>query len=219
MFTTRGAGLAADGDLREIDAARALELLRALGLGEGRLVTLRQVHGDRVVRVQADAPAAGTAGDALVTGERGHALCVRVADCVPVLLARADGRRVAAVHAGWRGLVAGVVPRAVEALGAGELWAAIGPCLSARRFEVGPEVAAAFESAGLGRAVLRAPGARAHVDLRLAARAQLEQAGVARIDCSDRCTWDDAELFSHRRDVTHGGHARAGHQAALIARS
>jgi YfiH family protein len=153
---------------------------------------------------------------------------VHVADCVPVLVARADGRLVAAVHAGWRGLVAGVIPRTLERLAAAgadlpgcPLVAAIGPCLSRERFEVGPEVAEAFEGAELAPSVSRArAGVRARVDLRHAALLQLRAGGVERIDVSDRCTYEDAaELWSHRRDVTHGARARTGRLGAFIAGS
>jgi hypothetical protein len=103
-------------------------------------------------------------------------------------------------------------------LGEGELAAAIGPCLSLERFEVGPEVAGAFEDAGLGAAVDRRPASRPHGDLRAAAAIQLERAGVRRIDATDRCTFEHAdEFWSHRRDVTRGGRARTGRLAALIA--
>jgi hypothetical protein len=96
--------------------------------------------------------------------------------------------------------------------------AAIGPCLSLERFEVGPEVAEAFARAGLGSTVHERAGARPHVDLRTAAARQLAAAEVERIDTTDRCTWNDAEEFySYRRDVTHGGKPRTGRLGALIA--
>jgi hypothetical protein len=124
---------------------------------------------------------------------------------------------VAAVHAGWRGLVAGVIPRALAALGEPAAAAAIGPCVSTARFEVGSEVARAFEEAGLGGAVRRGHGARPRVDLRAAARLQLERGGVAVVDETDRCTWEHAdEFYSHRRDVTHGGSATTGRMGAAI---
>jgi hypothetical protein len=159
-----------------------------------------------------------------VTSRARRVVGVFTADCVPVLLASADGRRVAAVHAGWRGLVAGVIPRALEALVSNEpsasvreLAAAIGPCLSLARFEVGTEVAEQFALAGLADAVRGDLGEKPHVDLRAAAAMQLERAGVARIDATDRCTWEQAGDFpSHRRDVTHGGRERAGRLLALV---
>ena len=93
--------------------------------------------------------------------------------------------------------------------------AAIGPCISAEHFGVGPEVAQAFEDAGLADAVNTHDWDKPHVDLPAAVAHQLERAGVplSRIDRTDRCTFDHAEdFFSHRRD-----HGRTGRQAALIA--
>ena len=190
-------------------------LLGLLGRPEAKLVGLRQVHGDLVRRAEDTVPLPPLEGDALVSERRDRALAVRAADCVPVLLASPDGGTVAAVHAGWRGLVAGVLPRAAESMaGAGGVAvAAIGPCLSLERFEVGPEVAAAFDAADLADTVLRRPGRRPHVDLRRAARLQLARAGASHVDVSDRCTWNDREdFYSYRRD---GG--LRGRLAALIA--
>ena len=134
-------------------------------------------------------------------------LTIRVADCVPILLASADGRYVAAVHAGWRGVVGDILGRSVLALreaGAmGELLAAIGPCISVEHFEVGGEVAEEFQRQGLGECV-RPPSAtqiKPHIDLQAGVRTLLERAGVTQIDGNDLCTVRDADLFySHRRD-------------------
>jgi hypothetical protein len=161
-------------------------------------------------------PAAGAQADALVTERKDVLVGVHVADCVPVLLARADGRRVAAVHAGWRGLVAGVLPHALELLGKNAV-AALGPCIGEGAFEVGPEVAEAFARAGLEHVIRARENARPHVDLRAAAEAQLRAGGVRLLDSTDRCTYRDAdEFFSFRRDVTHGGRAHTGRLGAWI---
>jgi hypothetical protein len=206
-FTTRGLEVGPPGDPG----------LGRLAPESALVVDLRQVHGAVVHEVGVEPVAEPLEGDGLVTEQPGRALLVRTADCVPVLLSRTDGGRVAAVHAGWRGLVAGVIPRALEVLGAGEYVAAIGPCLSTANFEVGPEVAAEFEGAGLSEVVDRSR-ARPHVDLCSAVATQLERVGVRRIDGTDRCTYEHAdEFWSYRRDVTHGGGERTGRLAALIA--
>jgi len=217
-FTTRISRAGAL-DVGALDGELTRRLARLAGVAEDALVAdLRQVHGAEVREVGPGPFAPDVEADGLVTEERDRLLVVRTADCVPVLIARDDGRRVAAVHAGWRGLVAGVVPRALEVLGGGEWAAAIGPCISGARFEVGPEVRAAFERRGLGAAVHAPAGARPRVDLRAAVAIQLERAGVRRIDGTDRCTYEHAdEFYSHRRDVTHGGWPRTGRLAALIA--
>ena len=220
LFTTRRgpAGAPLDVVTLDRDPALAPRLLREAGARpDARVVHARQVHGAGVWEVEGELPAAGPEADVLVTSRPDRALLVYTADCVPVLVARRDGARVAAVHAGWRGLVAGAIPRALEALGEGELVAAIGPCLSLARFEVGPEVADAFRAAELAGVVREGAGERPHVDLRAAVRLQLERAGVRELDVSDRCTWDDPELWSHRRDVTHGAAARAGRLGAVVA--
>jgi YfiH family protein len=149
----------------------------------------------------------GRKADALVTDDPNRLLAVRVADCVPILLATRDGERVAAVHAGWRGIVAGVLPRAAQILAEDfpdELLAAIGPCISFEAFEVGSEVLAEFRSVFGDAAPIRANSdGKGHVNLREAARLQLLSLDVpqAQIDTTDRCTKRDAdEFFSHRRD-------------------
>ena len=104
----------------------------------------------------------------------------------------------------------------MQACGAPARVAAVGPCLSLERFEVGEEVALEFERAGLGEFVARELGPKPHVDLRAATHRQLEQGGVETIELSERCTWGDPSLWSHRRDVTHGGRQRSGRLGALV---
>lgn len=185
---------------------------------------VRQVHGSGVVVVvDGERFDPDPSGDALVTAEPGAMLAVRVADCCPVLVATADGRAVAAVHAGWKGAVAGVVPAAVAALcrvagaTAADLVAAVGPCIGPAAFEVGPEVIDAFDGAfGTGVVARRDRGdGGGHVDLAAACGRQLRAAGVpaAAIDVAGLCTVADAgDFFSHRRD-----HGRTGRMAAVVA--
>ncbi len=219
LFTTRVGAHGAELDLGRLDEAARACLCELSGFAPHTpFVSLRQIHSARVYELHAHGPAPGAEGDALVSSESGRALVVYSADCVPVILATARGRRVAAVHAGWRGLIAGALPAAIEALGEAPAAAAIGPCLSRERCEMGPEVAELFEHSGLGAVVWRREHHKPHVDLRAAARLQLERAGCRAIDVSELCTWRDADqLPSHRRDVTHGGAARAGRIGALIA--
>ncbi|MCC7011897.1 MAG: laccase domain-containing protein [Planctomycetes bacterium] len=218
-FTTRIGPARRELDLGRLDDEADATLRELAGFdAEWPLVSLRQVHGASVHEVLAELPTPDCEGDALVTSRADRALLVYTADCVPVLVATADGRRVAAIHAGWRGLIAGVIPAAVAVLGEAPLVAAIGPCLSLERCEMGPEVAELFERAELGAAVHARGSARPHVDLKHAARIQLERAGCRSIDVSDRCTYAHAdELPSHRREVTHGGAKRASRIGALAA--
>jgi polyphenol oxidase len=175
---------------------------RAAGFDPARLVTVRQVHGAAVAWANEVGPS--TEADAVCCRrEDGRIVGVLTADCVPVLLADRDGRVAAAVHSGWRGTVADVVGVTVAALaGAGveprDLVAAIGPCIEARAFEVGPEVAAQFPAAFVDDR-----GARPHVDLVATVRAQLQRAGVSQgaIARVGGCTHDTAaRWFSYRRE-------------------
>jgi len=193
------------------------------------VIALRQIHGAMVLGPEeiaaAGSPADDTplpstlpAADALVSVSAGVLLTIRTADCVPILLVGQRTRAVAAVHAGWRGLLAGVVGNAVAALElrygarAGELSAAIGPSICGSCYEFGAEhhgrFLAVFGSA-VDRAWLpRADTGRARVDLRLVSRIALEQAGVEprAITTVGPCTVErPAELHSYRRDGAHAG--------------
>lgn len=176
----------------------------AAGYAPGDLRGIRQVHGRAVWRA-VTAPE-GAEGDALWARVSDGPVVVGVvtADCVPVLLADRAGTAVAAVHSGWRGTVQDVVGATVAALAAdgvdpADLVAAIGPCIEVDAFEVGEEVAREFAPAFVRRDL----GARPHVDLVAAVRAQLQAAGVpaGAIDRVGGCTWSQPDkYFSYRRD-------------------
>lgn len=176
------------------------------------IVEVHQIHSGLVHVIRAGQPAHptphDTKADALVTDDPSRLLVIRVADCTPILLASADGRVVAAVHAGWRGVIARVLPNAIEQmqrLGARDIHAAIGPCIGFASFQVGPEVAAEFHAAfGMQTPLVRpdssSPG-KFLVDLKGSLRAQLLEQGINRIDVLPHDTAADASLFfSHRRD-------------------
>jgi YfiH family protein len=194
-------------------------LQTAVGLSGEPPCRVHQVHGDEVVRTMRGERFDNNAkADAIVSDDSSRVISVRVADCVPVLLAGKEGRTVAAVHAGWRGVVAGVVPAALQEMhvNPSECVAAIGPCISAENFEVGEEVLAEFSRAFGDRApISRRKNGKGHVDLREAIRLQLLDAGLLlqQIDTTDRCTYRDAdEFFSHRRE-----NGTTGRMAAIIA--
>lgn len=195
-------------------AANRSRLAAATGLGSGRLVWMNQVHGDRVELIEGPRDAVVADTDALVTGVAGLALVVVTADCVPVLLADARAGVVAAIHAGRAGAQRGVVARTVETMlsvGAnpGDISALLGPAVSGRNYEVPPALADAVEAKlpGSGATTLR--GSRG-LDLRAGIARQLKAAGIAAIDIDPRCTVEDANLFSYRRD------GRTGRLASLI---
>lgn len=194
------------------------DLLQAeVGVANRKRLWVHQVHGPTVITVRPnDGFESGPKADALVSDDVTRTLSVRVADCVPVLLASDDGRIVAAIHSGWRGVVAGVVPQAIDAMrviARQSLVAAIGPCIGFNHFEVGPEVIGQFEQAFHDPALVRRrDDGKGYVDLAGAIRQQLLQAGVEKIDTTDRCTYRDAdEFFSHRRDK-----GITGRMAAII---
>lgn len=226
-FTTRAGGVSAppfdtlnlgakwgDEPARVSENRRRLE--RAVGVP---IFVARQVHGTGIARVRAgDDPAAlaQIEADGICSDSPGAAVGVFVADCVPALVVDPRTGSFAAVHAGWRGTVAGVLPAAVRALEshfgarAEDLRVALGPAIGPCCFEVGPEVVAAFEAlvpdARARRIVLPSPRAaagKANVDLKAANRLLLERAGVApaAIDAGPECTHcDRARFFSFRRD-------------------
>lgn len=175
---------------------------------------LAQVHGDRVVRgaeLRGTAPPRADGVLALAGDGRELAPAVRVADCVPLLLADRQGRAVAAVHAGWRGTARGIARSAVESLEAlgippSDLLAALGPAIGPCCYEVSEEVADEVAAAcARPSAELARPGARGRplLDLREANRLQLLEAGLPEtaIDSAPHCTACEPGLFfSYRRD-------------------
>jgi YfiH family protein len=231
-FTTRGGGVSAPpfdslnlgfkwGDARD----NVLENRRRVGLATGvdRTFVANQVHGAHVIRVGAGDrvdDVAEVEADGLVSDAAGLAIGVYVADCIPVLMADARTGAFAAVHAGWRGTLAGVVPAAVRRLVADlgvrpeDLRVALGPAIGACCFEVGDEVVAAVEraipAAASAGAIRVGPGGRAHVDLKRLNRMLLDAEGVlaGNVDAGPECTsCDRARFFSYRRDHGQTGQA------------
>lgn len=185
------------GDVRREGAAK----FRALLPAEPRW--LRQVHG--VVVVDASRNAGPVEADAAFTKDRGVVCTVMVADCMPVLLADEKGEAVAAAHAGWRGLSAGVIEATVGAIGvpAQRLLAWLGPAIGPKIYEVGAEVREAFvakDSRAESAFVPTRPG-HWNLDLYAVARQRLASLGIARVSGGDFCTYTERErFFSYRRD-------------------
>ncbi len=189
-----------------------------LGLPGAPIARVTQVHGCVVV----DGDLAGETdlvvgtGDAVVVTRPAIIAAVRVADCVPVLLAAPGG--VAAVHAGWRGTAAAIVRAGVTALcertGASpsQVVAAIGPCISVDAYEVGDEVVAGVGAVVPRDVFVREGSGRPHVDLKAANAWLLREAGVEEVDVLPHCTHGDPAFFSHRREGPN-----TGRQAGVIA--
>ncbi len=178
----------------------------AIGADVTKLALNLQVHSALVRRGE---PASrGERADGLWTDEPGLPILAMSADCLPLVLARTDGRgpAVAVLHAGWRGLLEGIAASGVEALGGGDLAAAIGPAIGPCCYEVGEEVAAPFRER-FGDDVVR----DRRLDLWTSAERALRAAGVERIHRVDRCTACEPEtFFSHRRD-----RGRTGRQGVI----
>jgi purine-nucleoside/S-methyl-5'-thioadenosine phosphorylase / adenosine deaminase len=196
-----------------VERWRAIEGLEHCFGGRGDdpaapVTTLRQVHGSTVLPAGAALP--GTDGDGLCTAEPGTLVGVRTADCVPLHLVAPRRRVAAAIHCGWRGSAAGIVPRAVETVAArygaaaGELEAALGPSIGGCCYEVGEEVRSAFvERAGDAAAAVgfSRRGDRLFLDLRDFLAAELATLGVRTVERVGPCTACHPDLlYSFRRE-------------------
>ena len=167
---------------------------------------LKQVHGARaVVLGTADFASGVPEADAVIARQPGEICVIRTADCLPVLLCARDGSEVAAAHAGWRGLVAGVIDATVARMStdAFDLIAWLGPAIAMPAFEVGAEVREEFSAARFDCEHRFAANSRGRwqADLFGLAADRLKAIGVADVFGERICTFDDTErFFSYRRD-------------------
>ena len=219
-FTLRGGGVSAPpfdslnlgahvGDAPGAVSENRRRVSAALGLPADP-AWIEQVHGTGVLDLDelpanASRCAAPPAADAVVARRAGRVCIIQVADCMPVLFATRDGSAVAAAHAGWRGLAAGVLEATVGRLGAdpGALIAWLGPAIGPRHFEVGAEVRAAFEAHDAGATAAFVPNSRGRwqCDLSALARRRLAALGVGAVLGGAWCTYSDpARFFSYRRE-------------------
>ncbi len=200
--------------------AQNLERLSAaFGATPAQVVTVHQVHGT-IVR-EATATGQGVLGeaDAVFTRHAGLIVGVKTADCLPILIEDSKTGQVAAVHAGWRGVIGEIVLRAIERLvenGADSsgLQFALGPAIQACCFEVDGELPARFTAAFGGEVVKPQPGkTKVHLDLAWAVGRSLARAGVpdSHVDVLPHCTRCDSRFFSYRREE-----GRTGRQLSLI---
>jgi hypothetical protein len=173
------------------------------------ITTLKQIHSAKVVDAAGRRGDRIEEGDALISDTPGLAIGVRTADCVPVLLADVRLRTIAAIHAGWRGTAAQIVPSAIRHMGkvfgtrTQDLVAAIGPCIGPCCYDVGPEVARQFVTwiPEMDHAV-----SPVRLDLPRANAQQLRDAGITDIFVSGECTFCLAERYhSYRRDKEAAG--------------
>lgn len=209
-------GVHVDDDQAHVSANRH-HLRQAIGLAPEQIHWMEQVHGTRLVRVppMETCPVA----DAAWTDLPGNACVVMTADCLPVLLCDSQGRRVAAAHAGWRGLAAGVLEKTVDAFpDPSDVLAYLGPAIGPEAYEVGDEVRESFMAADPAAescfkpASPESPSGRTwYADLYGLARQRLSAAGVGQVFGGDFCTFRDAaDFYSYRRD------GKTGRTASLI---
>lgn len=202
-------------DVRNAVQQNETVVASALGVSATDIRWVYQVHGIEVHHAESlpvNAPLGSTAtnGDALVSNTPGLVCGVKVADCMPVLLAARDGSVVAAAHAGWRGLSAGVLERTVQEcrIAPDKLVAWLGPCIGPQSFEVGEDVRDAFiarDGTSAQHFVARAEAGKFLCDLWGIARQRLNACGVTDIAGSGLCTFARPDLFfSHRRDKLTG---------------
>ena len=197
-----------------------------LTLESASLYCAQQVHGANVLEILADTTPqsiVASLADALISARAHVACCIRTADCVPLLVGDPNQGCVAAIHAGWRGVVAGIVMRTIERLSEmgskpNQLLVAIGPHIRSLAFEVSEEVAQTIANVTPRCSVVqRHLGPLPHVDLAECVRAQLRIAGVApgNVDDVGGCTFSDAtRFFSYRRQ----GPASGRHLHAIVSR-
>ena len=193
-YASLNLGLLTDDRPESVEENRR-RLCAAVGADTQKLALNRQVHGATVNRARAGSR--GTPGDALWTDEPGVPLLAMSADCLPIALVRVTGPEpaLAVVHAGWRGLLDGVVPAAVQAVG-GVVAAVVGPAIGRCCYEVREDVSRPIRAA-FGFGLVRG----GHLDVRAAAERALLSAGCVRVEHVEACTSCDADrFFSHRRD-------------------
>lgn len=214
-FSSLNLGLLTDDDPGNVRENRR-RLCDAVGIDAERATMARQQHGRRTARAHPhgllEAGSRFPPCDALWSRDPGQGMLLISADCLPIAIARRDGAEaaLALVHAGWRGLLAGVVAAAAATLGEGQLCAAVGPAIGPCCYEVGEEVREPFRRA-YGPGVVHGR----KLDLWRSAELALREAGCSSVERLDLCTSCHPDLFfSHRRDSGRTG--RQGVIGALL---
>ena len=215
-----GYGSSDQANIVEINRARAVHVV---GSPLDQLTGMHQTHSAHAITLQAPLHRPWPEGDALVTRTPGLVLSVLTADCAPVLFADAEAGVIGAAHAGWRGALAGIIEAtldAMEALGAARerINAVIGPTISQRAYEVGPEFLDAFlaEDRDNGRFFANGEGDRYHFDLPAFALHRLRTERISHAEWTRHCTYSDPDrFFSYRRSV-HKKEADYGRLISLI---
>lgn len=232
FFTRRGgassgvfAGLncgSGSSDQAEIVAINRARVAEAMDVPVNHLLTVHQVHSADAVTLS-EPPGARPKADAMVTATPGLALAILTADCQPVLFADGEAGVIGAAHAGWRGAVGGVLEAtiaAMEALGAARasIRAVIGPSISQRAYEVGPEFFEDFiaDDPDNTRFFANGQGDRMLFDLPSFGLYRLRAAGIGHAEWTRHCTYSDPDRFFSYRRTTHAGEADYGRLISAI---
>lgn len=210
-------------DQTEMVALNRARVATAMGVPADALATVKQVHSADVITLTDahDIPTvANTEADGIVTARPGVALAVLTADCQPILLADADAGVIGACHAGWRGALDGIIESTVDAmraLGATQIRAVIGPTISQRAYEVGPDFMDSFlaEDPAYGRFFSGGPNGRPMFDLPSFGLMRLRDAGVD-AEWTGHCTYSDPDRFFSYRRATHEGQVDYGRLISAI---
>ncbi len=224
IYASLNGGLGSGDERVKVTENRAL-MARHLGVSEDRFMSLHQIHSPTVAVIETpwahdDRPKA----DAMATREPGVALAIATADCGPVLFVDAGSGVIGAAHAGWRGVLSGVLDATVEAmvkLGArrAEITAVLGPTIRQQNYEVGPEFVAAFLENGAAYRRFFAEGEsdRARFDLPGFIGARLEELDIGAFSDLERCTYAEDDMFYSYRRATHRKEPDYGRLISAIA--
>ncbi|MEM1352519.1 MAG: peptidoglycan editing factor PgeF [Pseudomonadota bacterium] len=209
-------------DQTEVVSINRARVAEALDVAPDHLVGVHQTHSAKALSAEGPV-AAGTQADGIVTTTPGLAISVLTADCQPVLFADRTADVIGAAHAGWRGALDGILEATVDAmvaLGAtrDKIHAVIGPSISQRAYEVGPEFFDTFVAEDTGYARFFTNGAedRMHFDLPGFGLHRLREAGVASAEWTRHCTYSDPDRFFSYRRTTHAKEADYGRLIAAI---
>lgn len=222
IFKGLNCGLGSSDQKEVVQMNRAL-VAEAMGVATGGLLSVHQVHSPDVVVVDGHSSGAPPEADAIVTATPDIAISILTADCAPILFADSEAGVVGAAHAGWKGALGGVIEATVDKMieqGASRnaINATVGPCISQRNYEVGPEFFDTFMAEDTGFARFFAQGKDDHFqfDLPMFCLQTLRDAGVGNADWIGHCTYADPDRFYSYRRSTHLKEADYGRLIACI---
>ncbi len=208
IYASLNAGRGSDDNPKHVKE-NISRIANALGTKREKLLCNHQIHSTKIVVAEKPWPAGEQPkADGIVTSVANLAICALAADCAPVLFADPNAGVIGAAHAGWRGALAGVTDAAIDAmeiLGAkrSQIRAAIGPCISQKNYEVGPEFVGDFVSDNLGNGVFfRSDGVQSYFDLKAYLTHRLNRAGLRHISALPDCTYGQPDAyFSYRYNI------------------